>query len=150
MGQQKKLSEDLWEEDVFECFFWTDEKHPVYFEYEISPLGCELPILIPNFDGRFLGWRPWHYEGDRKVRKQVSARGGGNTSMAGVTGWSAEVFFPYELLKPLRNVPPKSGTHWRANFYRIDYDDQQATQWDWARVGTSFHEFEKFGTLVFE
>ena len=38
----------LWNEDVFECFFWTDEKHPVYFEYEISPLGFELPILVPN------------------------------------------------------------------------------------------------------
>ena len=38
---------DLWNEDVFECFFWTSEQHTVYFEYEISPLGFELPILIP-------------------------------------------------------------------------------------------------------
>ncbi len=77
---------DLWNEDVFECFFWTDEKHPVYFEYEISPLGYELPILVPNLDGRFLGWRPWHYDGDRKIRKQVSATGGTNVSMSKVTG----------------------------------------------------------------
>ena len=42
---------DLWNEDVMECFFWTSEQHPVYFEYEISPLGYELPILVPNFDG---------------------------------------------------------------------------------------------------
>ncbi len=49
---------DLWTEDVYECFFWTDERHPIYFEYEISPLGFELPILVPNFDGKFLGWRP--------------------------------------------------------------------------------------------
>ena len=40
---------DLWTEDVFEFFWWPDERHPVYFEYEISPLGFELPILIPNF-----------------------------------------------------------------------------------------------------
>jgi hypothetical protein len=140
----------LWEEDVFECFFWTDEKHPVYFEYEISPLGFELPILVPNLDGRFLGWRPWDYAGDRKIQKGVSATGGTNTSMASVTNWRAEVFIPYELLKPLRNVPPKPGTQWRANFYRVDYDGKQVTGWDWARVGPSFHEFEKFGTLVFE
>ena len=35
----QKDFEDLWNEDVFECFFWTSEKHTVYFEYEISPLG---------------------------------------------------------------------------------------------------------------
>ncbi len=44
---------DLWNEDVFECFFWPDERHPVYFEYEISPLGYELPILVPKLDGQF-------------------------------------------------------------------------------------------------
>jgi hypothetical protein len=141
---------DLWNEDVFECFFWTDERHAVYFEYEISPLGYELPILVPNLEGQFLGWRPWHYEGDKKTRKQVSATGGENASMASVTNWRAEVFIPYKLLKPLRNVPPKSGTRWRANFYRVDYDHNQQTGWDWARVGPSFHEFQRFGTLVFE
>ncbi len=141
---------DLWNEDVFECFFWTDEKQSIYFEYEISPLGYELPILVPNFDGRFLGWRPWHYTGKRKTQKQVSASGGANASMASVTGWRAEVFIPYELLRPLQNVPPKQGTRWRANFYRVDYDDEANTGWDWARVGPSFHEFQKFGTLIFE
>ncbi len=141
---------NLWTEDVFECFFWTSEKHPVYFEYEISPLGYELPILVPNLDGRFLGWRPWHYGGDRRIVKKVSATGGENKPMSKVTGWRAEVFIPYELLKPLQNVPPKPGTKWRANFYRVDYDDDKVTGWDWSRVGPSFHEFQKFGTLVFE
>ena len=141
---------DLWNEDVFECFFWTSEDHPVYFEYEISPLGYELPILIPNLGGRFLGWRPWHYDGERRIKKMVSATGAKNESMAAVTGWRAELFIPYVLLQPLQNVPPQSGTQWRANFYRVDHDDQQLTGWDWARVGPSFHEFEKFGTLVFE
>ncbi len=140
----------LWTEDVFECFFWTDEKHPVYFEYEISPLGYELPILVPNLEGRFLGWRPWDYEGNRKIRKSVSATGGKNASMSRVTNWRAEVFIPYELLKPLRNVPPQPGTQWRANFYRVDYDDQNVTGWDWSRVGPSFHDLKRFGTLVFE
>jgi len=141
---------DLWNEDVFEFFFWPDERYPVYFEYEISPLGFELPILIPNFGGQFLGWRPWHYEGMRKTQKATTVVGGSKQSGALVTGWKAEVFVPYELLKPLRNVPPKPKTQWRANFYRVDYDEDKTTSWDWARVGSSFHEFEKFGTLIFE
>lgn len=141
---------DLWNEDVFEFFLWPDERYPVYFEYEISPLGFELPILVPNFGGQFLGWRPWHYEGKRKIQKAVSVAGGPATSGAVITRWTAEVFVPYDALKPLQNVPPQEGTKWRANFYRVDYDERPSSSWDWARVGRSFHEFEKFGTLVFE
>lgn len=141
---------DLWNEDVYECFFWPDEKHPVYFEYEISPLGYELPILVPKLNGEFLGWRPWHYEGERKIKKAVSVSGGVQKSMAEVSGWRAEVFIPYALLKPLQNVPPQSGDVWRANFYRVDYDGGKSTAWDWARVGRSFHEIEKYGKIKFE
>jgi hypothetical protein len=139
---------DLWTEDVFEVFLWPDERYPVYFEYEISPLNHELPILIPNFGGQFLGWRPWHYE--RKLtRKATSTSGGPKEPGAAIQGWRAEFFLPYSLLRPLQNVPPKAGARWRANFYRMDHDDGKSTQWDWAPVGPSFHEFEKFGELVF-
>jgi hypothetical protein len=122
----------------------------VYFEYEISPLGSELPILVPNFNGKFLGWRPWHYEGGRKTRKATAVTGGPKQPRAAITGWTAEVFIPYELLSPLANVPPEPGASWRANFYRVDYDDGKTTRWTWAPVGTSFHEFQKFGKLVFD
>ncbi len=141
---------DLWHEDVLEFFLWPDQQYPVYFEYEISPLGVELPILIPNVDGEFLGWRPWHYEDGRKTRKATTVAGGPKQSGARVTGWKAEVFVPYELLKPLQSVPPQPGMRWRANFYRMDYDDGRTTSWDWARVGPNFHDFNRFGTLVFE
>lgn len=148
------LTEDnlhLWTEDVFEVFVWPDERDPVYFEYEISPTGKELPILVPNLGGKFRGWLPWPAAGVPKTRKATSAVGGELKSGAAVSGWKAEVFIPYELLVPLRNVPAKAGTKWRANFYRMDYDDKSVTSaWDWARVGPSFHEYQKFGTLVFE
>jgi cellulose/xylan binding protein with CBM9 domain len=140
---------DLWNEDVYEVFLWTDERYPVYFEYEISPLNRELPIIIPNFGGQFLGWRPWHYERERQTRKATSITGGPKQSQAAIEGWRAEFFIPYALLRPLQNVPPKPGMTWRANFYRMDHDEGKRTQWEWARVGNSFHEYEKFGELVF-
>lgn len=142
--------DDLWNEDVFECFFWTKTDHPIYFEYEISPLGYELPILVPQLDGKFLGWRPWHYEGKKKTRKKVVIIDGEATSGGKASGWRAEVFIPYKLLEPLQNVPPKQGTEWKANFYRVDYDDKKTTAWSWAKVGRSFHDIKNFGTLVFE
>ena len=142
--------DQLWTEDVYECFFWPDEKQPIYFEYELSPLGYELPILVPNLNGKIMGWLPWMYEGDRKIQKKLSATEGTLTSKGKVTGWRAEVFIPYELLKPLLNVPPAPGSRWRGNFYRMDYDHGKTSSWDWARVGPSFHEFQKYGTLIFE
>lgn len=140
---------DLWHEDVFEVFLWTDERHPVYFEYEISPLNTELAILVPNFGGDFLGWRPWHYEKARRTRKATTVTGGPAQPNASIQGWRAEFFIPYALLEPLQNVPPQPGTRWRANFYRIDHDDGKRSQWVWAPVRTNFHEFQSFGELVF-
>ena len=140
---------DLWNEDVFEVFLWTDERYPTYFEYEISPLNHELPILIPNFGGQFLGWRPWHYERDRLTRKATSTVGGPKQSHASIQGWRAEFFIPFALLRPLQNVPPKPGTRWRANVYRMDYDEGRRAQWEWARVGETFHDYEHFGEFVF-
>ncbi len=141
----------LWTEDVFEFFLWTDESQPVYFEYEISPLGFELPILCPNRgSGDFLRWLPWNYDGERRIKKQVAVIGGEAKNGAAISSWSAEVFVPYEVLNPLQNIPPQVGTRWRANVYRMDYDGNQAASWNWAQVGNSFHEFSKFGTLLFE
>lgn len=140
---------DLWHEDVFEVFLWTDEAYPIYFEYEISPLGHELPILVPNFGGAFLGWRPWHYEGERRTRRATTTLGGPRESGATITGWRAEVFIPWALLEPLQGVPPQPGSVWRANFYRVDYDGGASTSWEWAPVGDTFHEFQRFGILRF-
>ncbi len=140
---------DLYTEDVVEVFLWTGEDFPVYFEYEISPLDFELPIIIPNNRGTFLGWLPWKYEGDRKVRHATSVKGGMKESDAAVKGWMAEFFIPFRLLAPLGNVPPVPGTRWRANMYRIDYD-QGATHFSWRKTSGSFHEYNKFGIFIFE
>jgi hypothetical protein len=136
---------DFWHEDVVEAFFWTDETEPIYFEYELSPLNYELAILVPNFKGDFLGWRPWHYEGNRKTKHATHINREGDNIIL----WTAEFFIPFTLFKPLQNVPPQKGTKWRANFYRIDHDNG-AADWSWQLTRTNFHDYERFGTIVFE
>ena len=137
----------LWTEDVIEMFLWPDESHPLYLEYELSPLGYELAILVPNINGQSAGWMPWHYEGNKKTRKGTKTLRG---SDGAITGWTGEFFIPYALLRPLQNVPPKKGTEWRANVYRIDYDDAESAYWSWQPVNNNFHEFQKYGTFVFD
>jgi hypothetical protein len=141
---------EIYREDVVEVFLWPDESQVLYFEYELSPLEVELPILVPNREGVFMGWRPWRYVGERKIRKATSVRGGKKALMAPAEGWTAEFFIPFALLRGLGNVPPKPGSRWRGNLYRIDYDEAPASHWAWSPVtGPSFHNYRDFGTLVF-
>ncbi len=112
-------------------------------------MNYELPIIVPNYKGKFLGWLPWNYEGDKKVVHATSARGGEKAGGAQVDGWMAEFFIPYRLLEPLPKVPPQSGTRWRANMYRIDYD-KGASHFSWKKTTGTFHDYNNFGTFVFE
>ncbi len=138
---------DLYNEDVVEAFFWPDDTIPIYFEYELSPLNFELPILVPNLDGKFWGWRPWHYEGSRKS-KHATHIYYSKINSNNITGWTAEFYIPFKLLKPLTNVPAVNGTRWHANFYRIDYD-KPGNEWFWQPVRVNFHDYKKFGTILF-
>ena len=138
---------DIYREDVIEAFFWADESVPVYFEYELSPLNYELVLMVPNYHGDFLGWIPWHYSGDRLTRHAVSMTH--NDKDNSLLSWTGEFFIPFELLKPMVQTPPVKGTRWRANFYRIDYD-QPPGHWLWMPVLTNFHDYQHFGTILFE
>jgi hypothetical protein len=137
--------EDIFNEDVVEAFFWPEESSIIYFEYELSPYNYELPILVPNYNGKFLGWRPWHYEGNKKTRHAATINKEGDK----VISWTAEFFIPYKLMEPLQNMPPKKGMKWRANFYRIDYD-KGTTYWSWRPTRKNFHDYESFGTIIFD
>jgi hypothetical protein len=103
--------------------------------------------MVPNYNGRFYGWRPWHYEGNRLTRHAVGIQTDGNDN-TNVKSWTAEFFIPYTLLKPVIQTPPGRNTKWRANFYRIDYDHGQ-DGWTWMPVQVNFHDFKRFGTIEF-
>jgi len=148
-----KFLDDIYTEDVVEMFIWTDERHPLYFEYEISPLNVELPILVSNNGKGFFGWAPWHYEGERRTEKATSVRGGMMEPGAKIEGWMAEYFIPFALFRGLSGAPPQPGDSWRINVYRIDYDlgPKQAVQWAWdTNTGGNFHDYRNFGRMTFE
>jgi len=145
-----KDNDHLYNQDVVEAFFWPEESQHLYLEYELSPLGRQLPLMVPNHGGQFMGWIPWNVGDDRQTRRATAIRGGEKLPGAAVSGWSAEFFIPFALMRGLRNVPPNPGTIWRANFYRIDYDQNEQTLFAWATgVRNSFHDFREFGTLRF-
>ncbi|MHA4807991.1 amidohydrolase family protein [Flavitalea flava] len=146
----QKDFQDLWKEDVIEVFLQPDERRPAYLEYELSPLDHELPIFIYNANGKLNSWIPFHYEEGRKTRHTITLLG--NSGGKPVRDWTASFFIPFELLQPLMNPvvsPPKPGTRWKGNLYRIDYDKGE-NLWSWNLNSGNFHEYDKFGTFIFE
>ena len=141
----------LFTQDVVEVFLWPEPSQWTYFEYEISPLDVELPLMVVNSGGPFNGWLPFNYGGLGRVRHATAVRGGERKPFANIDGWSCEMHIPYSLLRGLQNTQPTSGTLWRANIYRIDYDNTPASQWAWCPdTDWNFHDFRKFGTWRFE
>jgi hypothetical protein len=142
----KKDFDELYRADVFEVFLHPDPAYPVYFEYEINARGKELVLVIPNKNGRIHGWQPWRYSGDRKVIGKTSVMKSGRK----MTGWTAELFFPFRLLAPLPDATPVAGTVWNANFCRLDYDSGKMIKWSWSPIMRHFHEYGVFRSIRFE
>ena len=151
-----KDDEEIYEGDVFEFFLQADPGRPSYFEYEINQLNKQLTLVLSGLPPRNLAWSPWGYEykKDPVILKKVAISSGKKMAIKPGTAigyWSAEIFFPYELLGLLPGLPPKSGMICRANFCRIDYDSGNMIQWTWSRkIKRSFHELENFGFIQFE
>jgi hypothetical protein len=144
--------DELFREDVVEVFLWTDQSLPIYFEYELSPLGAELPLLIPNAGGSAMtAWRPWQYTQNRRARKATQIRGGERKPQAAVQGWTAEIFIPTALLGGMPNSRPRPGVKWRGNLCRIDYDTGDPVYWALSpAVGNNFHRYDSFAHFTFE
>ncbi len=142
----KKDFDDLYNADVFEVFFHPRPDRALYFEYEINAYDKELVLLIPNHNGKIMGWRPWHYEGDKLVKHKVSID---KQKDGTLNKWTAECFFPYKLLDPLENVPPVPGMIWNANFCRLDYDPGKMIKWSWSPIKVTFHEYARFRAIRF-
>lgn len=134
--------DSLWLEDVAEIFLWPDTSIVNYLEYEISPRNKELVMLITNINGKHSGWQPWQYTGKRRITHITKIIAG--------QSWYAEIFIPYRLMYPMVTEWPKRGTIWKANFYRSDRDNNQIREWSWRRTLRSFHEYNRFGYLLFD
>lgn len=142
---------ELWHEDVIEAFFWPDGQEKSYFEYELSPLNYELPILVSQKMGARVHWIPFEfsYNKGRNTLHKTVILGGEKETDAEISGWIGEIFIPFRLFIPLNGIPPTSGAKWQANFYRVDID-HGATYWSWQPFNETFHDLKQYGTIIFE
>ena len=111
-----------------------------YFEYEISLLGRELPILVLNPTASF---RLAAVDVRRRPRPQATSAIGGTSRPGGGAGWRAEVFIPYDCSADAASPP--TGT--AAPLYRMDYDQGRAA---WDCPWPQFSRVRKFGVGLTE
>jgi hypothetical protein len=143
-------NDDVWLGDCVEIFLWPDTQKRIYFQYDLSPLGTELALLVPNDGQSHFGWTPWRYHGDRRVRASTAVFGGERAPMAMASKWMAEIRIPFALLTGVASVLPRSGSTWRANVYRVDHGPADVSRWAWCeRTGADTHLCSEYGTLEF-
>ena len=140
----------LWKEDVVEVFLAPDLQSWNHFEYELSPLNYELALFVSKKNETITRWVPFYMNEKERVRKATSVKGGEKRSFSEVSEWTAEFYIPFSQLGLFDNTPPRSGTHWRGNMYRVDYDNGQVADWTWQPVSGSYHNTGEYGILQFE
>ena len=141
----------LYQQDVVEIFLQPDAAFSVYLEYELSPLGAELPLMVVNRGRGFYGWLPFEYEGERRASRGATVLGGEARDGATCVGWVAECFLPFALWEGVLLAPPASGDVWRGNFFRIEHDSEDVSRFAYdSRCGEDFHRPEWFAPLALE
>jgi hypothetical protein len=122
----------LWERDVVEAYFGTDDaNHNHYTEFEVSPSNERLDLMV-DLPKKDFAW-------DSKFISAVKVDPTTKT-------WTAEWRIPLASLSDSR---PKPGTRWRLNLYRLDRAGKGFLSWNPTLTDTA-HTPERFGVLEFE
>ena len=130
----------LWDRDVVEIFLGSDQKNiNRYREFEIAPTGDHVDLNI-EYDLRHYD-QTWdsHWRTAARIDEQAHR-------------WYAVASIP---LAAISAEPPRPGTRWRMNLYRIDGEgpDQNRRFLCWRSTCVvnrdPNHVPEAFGTLIF-
>lgn len=126
--------DELWDRDVCEVFLQPAVSDPRrYLEFEVSPNGFWIDLRIAP---------------GKKENLRSGMRRRMNSDFRQQT-WTAELALPMQSLTS--NFHPQKP--WRANFYRIEGEQEPRFYSAWSPTLTekpNFHVPAAFGTLVFE
>jgi hypothetical protein len=143
-----KHDDKLWTQEADEMFIDADGDGKTYVELQVNAKGATFDSYLPTYRQNQNDW-------DANMKAGVNIEGTLNKRDDEDKRWTVELAIPLEAAKgkekEMKNVPPKVGTEWRVNFFRMDQPNgrpQSGTGWSPPMVG-DFHALDKFGVLVF-
>lgn len=144
-----------WEDDVFEMFIKPREDHMGYLECHVNPLNTTMDLYMPR---RYARNPDYCMRFETGMETAVTIDGTLNDENVD-TGWTAEMFIPWEGMPPLEGKTPQVGDQWRVLIARYDYSihipdvnlgDRGMHLMSHAPLSVgSFHTYEQYGKLVF-
>ncbi|MCL4511865.1 MAG: carbohydrate-binding family 9-like protein [Bacteroidetes bacterium] len=142
-AKRTKKNDAFWQEEAVEVFLDFEGEGKRYVEIEVNPLNAVFDKFM-NGIRKPLPENLW----DSGVRTTVHLE---NESINGnsVVGWIVELAFPFEAIRGVGNMPPKSGDAWRINLYRVKHNPvEEFSAWS-PTDSIDFHQPDKFGVLIF-
>jgi hypothetical protein len=112
----------IFHENDFEVFIDPDGDNHCYFEYEVNALGTDWDLFLPRpYRDQGSPHNEWEAVG---LRKAVTLRGTLNDPSDLDEGWTVELAFPWDCFRfGAYGAPrPGSGSVWRVNFSRVEWD----------------------------
>ncbi len=143
-----KRDEYLWKEEAVEVFIDTDQEPDNYVEIEVSPKNVlyDSYIVDPvNID--IEETLKFNLNG---IKTAVSVDGSVNQRNDEDVKWTVEIALPFRELKADFSADQLDNYQWKINFYRINQDQSPLKYLAWSPTQGSFHQPDKFGTIVFE
>jgi len=131
-----RRDDPLYREDVVEVFIDEERTGHHYIELEVSPINVIFDALVDN-----------NLAGSIQVNQEWNAEGLSTEVMHKNGSIVYDIIMPFTLFRK----PPKSGTSWHWNVYRIDTDPEGGRHyWAWSPTGeVNFHKPLRFGIINF-
>lgn len=126
----------LYTEEVLEVFLDPIGDLESYFEIEVNPLNTVLDLVLRRSRSGYVKDFGWRCDRLRTLARRTEH------------GWAAEFAIPFASLVA---EPPRVGSRWRVNFFRIDRPkgkERELSAWSPTKLGT-FHVPQRFGVLEF-
>jgi hypothetical protein len=143
-----KHDDKLWTQEAVEMFIDADGDGKTYVELQVNPKNATFDSYLPAYRKNENDW-------NSKMKTAVKVDGTVDKRDDTDKGWVVEMAIPLEDAmgkeKTMKNVPPKVGTEWRVNFFRLDSPAGRptlGTGWSPPMVG-DFHALDRFGVLIF-
>ena len=142
-----KRDENLWKEEAVEVFIDTDQQPNDYVEIEVSPKNILYDSYITdpqNID--VPDTKKFDLSG---IQTAVKVNGTTQNRNDKDQSWTVEMAIPFKEL--IENFHPDqlNTFSWRINFYRLNQDKSPLKYMAWSPTQGTFHQPDKFGTIIF-